>query len=505
MGLFDFFSGKKPEEFEKKGDDFYARQSFGYAKIEYEKARDRHLKKPSDDPEFGIRIHGKIEGACNGLARAHKDKAIEYIGVDCMGDALELIDLALELARDKGLREEIMGLKSSVNSEGDKGIVKPEEGDADLHSSGDKSMVKPQEGDADLYSSGDKSMVKLQEGDADLHSSADTNIIGTEKGKATLSSGAGTSPWDIEEIFFALCSAADEDIMDEYYSYGEHFIEGYVDLNQGNFNNARELLLKALGENRERVTHIQAELALCCLNLGEYDGCRTYCREYMNNFPASYRGWRIMCESFWAEGDFAEAHAFLDSLDSIDSIGPNQEPDASPVLPDTSLNRPLNRRDAPLMLQEAYVLLRGETFYLAGEYDRAKELYLGSNPGRGSEHYEHIMRALAKTLQAAGEYKEAMDVYTRLVQGCMGCGQRPDFVLRQGLAESSFAAGVRTPALVELFLGLVQEARPGPGSLYYERVGQIYEALGDQDEAQRFMAMARRTRESLEHDANGVM
>ena len=79
MGLFGFFSGKKPEDIEKKGDEFYEQGVFGYAKMEYEKARERHLAKPSEHENFGQIIVEKIQKACEGLALGHRDKAKDYI------------------------------------------------------------------------------------------------------------------------------------------------------------------------------------------------------------------------------------------------------------------------------------------------------------------------------------------------------------------------------------------------------------------------------------------
>ena len=459
MGLFDFFSGKRPEDIEKKGDELFDRDAFGYAKIEYEKARERHLKKPSTDGEFAKKIDDKIQKACEGLACGHKDKAERYIKLNCFEDALELVELAMLLTRDNEIRNELIRMKAQILLSNNHANI--ESGFEDNIENDFKDGIESD------FEDGIESDIET---DIEIKKTADVNEIGN------------TEISRLEETFFALCNTLDENEQEEYHAYGEEFMLGFVALNEGDFFNAEEHLLNALEKNSDRTTHIPLELAVCYLNMGEYAKSRIYAESCLDDFPESENGCRIMCEAFWAEGDYQGAHNFLDHI------------------------MPANRQYGSIV----FSLLKGDTFFQAGEYQKAetfflehlkkgdagqKDQHLGQKDQQtgqrteGSEQNELILRSLARTCQAMGEHHKARDIYAGLMSRCSGCGRMSDFALRKGFAESSFASGVHTTQILEIFLQLVQEDPENRGA-YYLKVSDIYAVLDHDEESLRFKAMA---------------
>ena len=114
MGWFSFFSGKTAEEIEKAGDDFYGRESFGAAKIEYEKALEKHQKKPSGDAGFETRLTVKLAAAREALASANTRSAAELFAANCHEDASDLLHVAAELTKNSALKAEIESLLNQI-------------------------------------------------------------------------------------------------------------------------------------------------------------------------------------------------------------------------------------------------------------------------------------------------------------------------------------------------------------------------------------------------------
>ncbi|SLM29930.1 putative TPR repeat:RNA-processing protein [Desulfamplus magnetovallimortis] len=457
MGLFGFLSRKTPESFEKKGDSFFDKGAFGYAKIEYEKAREYHLEKPSEDVSFGERIAFKIIDTSERLAITHKEKALEYIELGCFNDARDLLSLALELVHNPDLKAEILHL-GEVLSECEKTGLLP----------GDSGSLQGNSGNLPGGSG------SLPRGDGSL-SGGSGNLPGdsfnqaeitskefTEDSQGNMYDGLEAEPNELQETFFALCSTLDETRQIAYADYGQDFVSGFVLLNEGEFEEALDYLLRALEKNSHRKTHIPLEIAVCYLNMGEYSRSKVYGEIYLGDFPGSESGWHLMCESFWSAREYEGAHEFLDRLMS----------------------------DGDYEGAVALALMKGETFFLEGKFTDAAEFYqkIIENEPVGDAK-EPLFRSLARTFHALGEYEKAKDIYAALMNSCGSCGRMPDFATRFGFAEASFALGVRTTQLLEIFLKLAQED-PDKRSLYYRRAADIYDAQGHEDESRRFMEMA---------------
>ena len=64
MGLLKIFSGKKPEEFEQKGDSLFESKDYGAAKIEYEAALSKLEKTSPDNRNGRMKAAGFSKNSC---------------------------------------------------------------------------------------------------------------------------------------------------------------------------------------------------------------------------------------------------------------------------------------------------------------------------------------------------------------------------------------------------------------------------------------------------------
>ena len=62
MGFLKIFSGKDPEEYEKKGDHCFKAEAYGDAKLAYEAGLNRLEKKDPDNSILERRLHEKGDG-----------------------------------------------------------------------------------------------------------------------------------------------------------------------------------------------------------------------------------------------------------------------------------------------------------------------------------------------------------------------------------------------------------------------------------------------------------
>ena len=102
-----------------------------------------------------------------------------------------------------------------------------------------------------------------------------------------------------------------------------------------------------------------------------------------------------------------------------------------------------------------------------------------------------IARALARTHEALSEMEQARQLYQEIMGRCSGCNSRVDPLIREKVADLSFAAGIHDTTILELYLTLAQEL-PQNAALYFDKASQIYQILGYEAEAERFSALAER-------------
>jgi tetratricopeptide (TPR) repeat protein len=407
MGLLKFFSGKDPEEYEKQGDAYVDIGEFGAAKLEYENALNKLQKKRPDDTRGTNRIQLKIVRSKESLSLAHMESGKEQMELELYDDAEDIFLLASELTENDELKNVLEELLREIKRRKREGI--PE----------DASVVKGRE-----VPTGKP--VYYQEGD---------------------------------EYFTALVNTLPDEIRHAYLNYGDTFKEGYVALNQGEYERALVLFNNALEENTPGGNHIFFEIGTACLNLGKPDEARNILEEYVRENPALVRGYHLLCEALW------ETEAFDDAHEVIRSSPPE-------------LRKTLHMK-----------LLDGETLYRAGQYEKAESFY---NDCLNTDGWnENIVRNLALTCEALGKTAKANDLYGEIMSECQQCRTRLDPFIKSRYADTAFELGNMNGGILELYLSLAQEV-PEERARYFRKISRIYAAQGHENESLRYLAFAER-------------
>ncbi len=414
MEFFKLFVGKSPEEAEKKADALFEAGEYGLAKMEYENGLEKWRKGAQGSEALEERLKEKLRKTREILAQKHKQEGLEIMDSEYYEAAEQSFRLALELTKNPELIEELRGILDEIG-----------------HRSGEEQAVPAL----------DPSPLK-------------------EKGPERAEPG----PTD-DEYFAALCSELPEAVRREFYQYGMSFRQGYLALNEGNFELAAEKLLQAMEENSEG-GFIAIELATAYLNLDKYQEARTLAERFLRAHPDFPRGYQILCEVLWAVQEFDKA---LERLDAC----PNILAESLPVL-----------------------LLRGETLLKAQRLEEAERLYERELKSRGWQ--ADIARSLAKAYEARGKKAEARDMFGALLAECRACGSPGDTFAKQRFSDLSLELGDYSSSVLELYLSLVHED-PSRRADYYQKISRIYAAQGNDNEARRFEGFARQAqRESFD-------
>jgi predicted Zn-dependent protease len=260
-----------------------------------------------------------------------------------------------------------------------------------------------------------------------------------------------------DEYFAALVGTLPDEVQEAYLGYGEAFKNGYLALNQGDFQGAAAHLTTAMKEHPDPASYIPLELATVYLNLGKHDEARQLLETFLAHHPDALPAYQLLCEVFW------ETKAFDRAEELLDSLPPN------------------------LTESVAGYILRGETFFQAKRYGDAKTFY--RNFLKTYEWNESIARALAKTHEALGEMANARNIYSEIMAQCNSCHARIDPYIKQKFADLSFASGLNTTAVLELYLSLAREV-PQNAVEYYQKISKIYSAQGNREEARRFQQIS---------------
>lgn len=257
--------------------------------------------------------------------------------------------------------------------------------------------------------------------------------------------------------FRALVGTLPEEVEAAYRSYGQAFKDGYLALNRGEFEKALAYLSQAMEENANPDNYIPLELASACLNLGRFDRAQELLEAFLVHHPEVLPAYQLLCETFWETEAFDRAEELLAGL-------PEE-----------------------LSQSVAAWLLRGETFFRAQNYATAKSLYREFLKTYGWD--DSIARQLAKTHEALNEMANARNLYRQIMQQCGSCGMRIDPVIKQKFADLSFASGLNTEEVLELYLSLAREIPQNAGA-YYAKISRIYKARGNDEQAHRFDQLA---------------
>jgi predicted negative regulator of RcsB-dependent stress response len=415
MGLLNIFSGKNPEDYELKGDKLVESGAYGKAIVEYERGLERLEKTAPWDEGFRQSLQEKINSSKEALARHHKQTAEDMLEAGYDEDAHQYIQLALDLTEDPELKSDLEKQKRDLEAQALEG-VQIEQAEVEITDPVDEADEGAIDGDRD------------------------------------------------NEYFRALIGPLPEEVQEAYESYGDAFKQGYLALNQGNFESAAENLYQALEENSDSQSYIPLELATACLNLGEYDDARRLLERFLEYQPDALPAYQLLCEIFWETKAFDRAESLLSAL--------------------------------PRELEESVAgfVLRGETLYHSENYKEAKAFY--QNFLKTYDWNETIARALAKTHEALNERANARNIYREIMDQCRSCHSRIDPYIKQKYADLSFSSGLYTTEVLELYLSLVKEV-PGNKADYYQKISRIYSAQGNAAEAQRFELFAEKAQEEL--------
>jgi len=260
-----------------------------------------------------------------------------------------------------------------------------------------------------------------------------------------------------DEAFRALCGTLPDSVRRAYLGYGADFKTGYLALNNGDFEIAADYLTRALEARNAPDSYIPLELATACLQLNRLEQARQLLETLLQHHPDTLPAYQILCEIYWEQGSFDRADALLASI-------PGELATSLPVF-----------------------VLKGETLFQAGHFDVAKSFYRDFLATYGWD--ESIAAALARTHEALNEMDHARRMYQEIMGHCNSCHRRIDPLVKEKVADLSFAAGIHDTAVLELYLSLAQEW-PENASVYYAKVGRIYQTKGNENEARRFQALA---------------
>jgi len=268
-----------------------------------------------------------------------------------------------------------------------------------------------------------------------------------------------------DDYFTALIGTLPEDIQQAYLDYGDAFKKGYLALNQGDFESAAAYLFQALEENPDPQSYIPLELATACLNLGKFEDARQLLEKFVQYQPDALPAYQLLCEIFWETKAFDRAESLLAKL--------------------------------PPELAESVAgyVLRGETLFHAERYKEAKAFYRDFL--QTYEWNETIARALAKTHEALNEMANARNIYRETMDACHSCHSRIDPYIKQKYADLSFASGLYTTEVLELYLSLVRDV-PGNKADYYQKISRIYAAQDNATEARRFELFAEKADKEIQ-------
>jgi tetratricopeptide (TPR) repeat protein len=270
--FFKRLSGKTPLAHENEGDELFAADLWGKAKIEYERALQKLERTEAPDPDFKARLQKKIVSAKEALARGHKRSADDMLDAGFYDDARELYILALELTEDPALQSELEEKHKLLDFQVNKTIAESLPEDDALPFEDDDLGSETEESDA------------LQLSEAQ------------------------------DETFSALCGTLPDTVQKAYLSYGANFKKGYLALNRGEFSDAADHLSRAMSENPTSDSFIPLELATAFLNLDRHIEAQQLLETLLKEQPQILPAYQLLCEIFWEKNEFDRAQALLDQV-----------------------------------------------------------------------------------------------------------------------------------------------------------------------------------------------
>ena len=262
MGLFRLLTGKTPQEHEHKGDAYFQIEAWGQAKIEYDKALSKLVKKSPQNDDAKTQLKGKIRRTQEALANEHKQTAANLTAAGYVDDAQQYINLALELTEDPKQKNELEKQRENLAQHIARKLPKDL---PDIESADEADEEDPE---TDFEEQGD-------------------------------------------DYFRALIGALPQDVQEAYLSYGDDFKAGYLALNQADFELAATHLEKSMEAHTAPDSMIPLELATVYLNLEKYKEACQLLDAFLLHHPDALPGYQLQCEIYWEMEAFDKAEKLL--------------------------------------------------------------------------------------------------------------------------------------------------------------------------------------------------
>jgi len=275
MGLLNLFKGKSPREHEASGDSHARLGAWGQAKIEYEKALDKLGKTSSDKSELVQQLEKKVLNTKEALAGEHIKTAEEMLEAEYFEDALQYINLALELTADAQLISELKARSRELKKTINRGIQ--------------------------------QEFAEFRVFDDDPEEDDDDD-------EETPAPAKEVAPQADDDYFRALIGGMPDEVQDAYLSYGDDFKAGYAALNQGEFEQAAASLSKALADAPQSDSFIPLELATAYLNLEKFAEARELLEQFIQDHPEALPAYQMLCELFWEEKEYDAVDRLLSAV-----------------------------------------------------------------------------------------------------------------------------------------------------------------------------------------------
>ena len=367
MGFFDIFSGRSPDAHMHRGDEYVQAGAFGDALIEYEKALDKIEKRFPEKSHLKERLVEKMRSAGNHLAVSHLENAEAMARAGDLADARELCQLAMELADDDKIKNDIETRLSS-------------------------------------FDTGEQ-------------------VADNDFAYDTFQDDADEEDAYVEELFGVLCNALPEDLREAYHGYGRSFMYGYVALNEGDFQAAAEELEAAMDENQQH-SLVPLELATAYIHLERDEAAAELLESFVRQNPEQPRAYQLLCEIYWEQKAHDRVTALLSN--TPDSIKKSK---ALLMLDGENLFQQKKYAAAESAF-ENYTALYGKdeivlralarTLEASGKVDVAKTLYaeiLNTCLSCGNRADPFLKRRYAELCYQTGDTSSTLvDIYLGLVQ-----------------------------------------------------------------------------------------
>lgn len=373
MSLLERLMGATPEKQEHKGDRLMAAGRWGEAKLAYESALDKIVKRSGNSGHRQNQLTVKIRQARQALARDHWQQARDLMDGRYWAEAREMLTLAIEVSTDQDFQRTL------------------------------EQALRDLEG---------------RYFEVDAH---ETTVRGTERRASSAEQSPATGD---DDYFLALCHTLPSPVGQAYQRYGDDFKRGYIALNRGAFENAARHLEEAHKARPEPDSYIPLELATAYLNLNRQSEAHDLLDPFRRHHPEALPAYQLLCEIYWDQENFEKALALLDALptDLTASV-------AAVLLRGETLTR-AGKRESARRHYHGFIETHGWNTKVAHKLalicldlqdtDRARELYRGIIDrcrGCGARIDPRIRHEYAELCFAESRYDTALlETYLTLVQ-----------------------------------------------------------------------------------------